>query len=105
MEYSSSPESLVLGVLGVLLAGIFVEGAQSRTAGCLPTQAPVLHFLCIPSFEPRARQSRSSINVYYLTGVRSHAARKSSRMWVLWEIKSCSSPVLACGMRFVGGNF
>ena len=67
IEWGSFPKSLILGILGAVLADISVKRAPSRGwAGnrrLTANEATVLCFVCIPSFDPRARQSRSSVNV------------------------------------------
>lgn len=71
IEQGLAPDCLVLGILGVFLAGIRVKRAQSRgwtgKRRWTPSPGDSSVFVCLLSFEPRARRSRSSISVYYLT--------------------------------------
>lgn len=72
IEWGSFPKSLILGILGAVLADISVKRAPSRGwAGNRRLTPNPGHssVLCLyPQLCPRARQSRSLINVCCLTG-------------------------------------
>lgn len=107
IEWGSSPECLVLGILGMVVADISVKGAPSggwaeNTRLTPQSRLQFWAFFVFPALSQT--QAKQELNNCCLTDkslvYRVTCSKEISCAWFQWETKSGSSPVLASRGKF-----